>query len=320
MPSPARRRTSVAHVAHPGRVEPGRRLVEDQQPGPPQERRRQAQTLAHAVGVAAHAVAAPPRQLDDVEHLLDPVAVTAAVELRQQVEVRTAAQVRVEGRVLNEPGHALERRDGIEHGVAAEEPHLAGRGLDEPEHHPQRRRLARPVRPQVAVNVAGLDGDVDAGDGLERPVRLAQARGRRRPVRPRRRRSQPARHRFDDRLRHAAEHGVGHPTAGETDDRPERGDAARGPRRRRPRPRAGAPTGPRPGRRRRAARARRRIRTSGRRAGAGPAARPSGWPRGSSAAAGRPAPRERSRRRSHRATAARRSVPARAASRTAVAA
>src|SRR4029077_15243424 len=68
-------------------------------------------------------------------------------------------------------------RDGIEYGVAAEEPHLAGRGLDEPEHHPQRRRLARPVRPQVAVDIAGLDGDVDAGDGLERPVRLAQGPG-----------------------------------------------------------------------------------------------------------------------------------------------
>ena len=47
-----------AHVAHPARVEAGRGLVEDQQARAAQQRRGDAEALAHAVRVAADAVPA----------------------------------------------------------------------------------------------------------------------------------------------------------------------------------------------------------------------------------------------------------------------
>ena len=60
-----------AHVAHPGRVEPGRRLVEQQQARPAQKRGGDAEPLAHPVRVAADPVAGAVGELDDLEHLVD---------------------------------------------------------------------------------------------------------------------------------------------------------------------------------------------------------------------------------------------------------
>ena len=56
-----------AHVAHPARVEAGRRLVEQQQPRLAQQRRRDAEPLAHAVRVTADLVLLAGAQLDGVE-------------------------------------------------------------------------------------------------------------------------------------------------------------------------------------------------------------------------------------------------------------
>ena len=76
-----------AHVAHAGRVQAGRGLVEDQQPRAAQQRRGDAQALAHAVRVAADAVRRARRQLDDLQHLVDALARAAAVERGEQLEV-----------------------------------------------------------------------------------------------------------------------------------------------------------------------------------------------------------------------------------------
>src|SRR5262249_38788287 len=69
----------VAHVAHPCRIEPGRRLVEEQELRPAQERARDAESLPHAMRVAADAILGTVAQLDDLEDLVDarprPVAV-----------------------------------------------------------------------------------------------------------------------------------------------------------------------------------------------------------------------------------------------------
>ena len=62
------------HVAHPGRVQARGRLVEQQELRVAQERRRDAEPLAHAVRVAAHLVALAVGELDDVEDLVDPPA------------------------------------------------------------------------------------------------------------------------------------------------------------------------------------------------------------------------------------------------------
>jgi hypothetical protein len=65
----------------------------------------------------------------------------------------------------------VERGDPVRR-VAPEERHPAAVSPDEPEQHAQCRRLAGAVRPQVAVDVAGLDRQVDVVDSVNRPVRL----------------------------------------------------------------------------------------------------------------------------------------------------
>jgi len=86
------------HVAHATGVEAVGRLVEQQQPGPAQQRAGQPQPLAHALGVATDLVVTAAVELDDLEHLLDPLVVPTAVEGRQQVQVPATGQVGVERR------------------------------------------------------------------------------------------------------------------------------------------------------------------------------------------------------------------------------
>jgi hypothetical protein len=68
-------RQQVAHPPDPGRVEPVGRFVEDQHPGVPEQRGADAQSLAHAEGVVAHAALGLRRcQADELEHLVDAAA------------------------------------------------------------------------------------------------------------------------------------------------------------------------------------------------------------------------------------------------------
>ena len=60
-----------AHVAHAGRVEAGRRLVEQQQPRVAQQRAGDAEPLAHAVRVAADPVLGAVGEVDGVERRVD---------------------------------------------------------------------------------------------------------------------------------------------------------------------------------------------------------------------------------------------------------
>src|SRR5207247_1469819 len=86
--------------AHPGRVEPCRGLVEQEQARPAQQRSGDAEPLAHAVRVAPDAVARAIAQVDDLEHLVDPPGGAVAVERGQELEVRAPAQIRIEARRL----------------------------------------------------------------------------------------------------------------------------------------------------------------------------------------------------------------------------
>ncbi len=153
------------HVAHPRRVEARLRLVEDEQARAAKERRRDAEPLAHPVGVAADPVARTIGQVDGVEHLADPQTGVAAVVGREQLQVLAPGQVGIELRGLDEPGDPLQRPPAHPDRVTAEEPGLAGRRPDQAEEHPKRRGLSRPVRAEVAVDVAGFHREVDAVNG-----------------------------------------------------------------------------------------------------------------------------------------------------------
>ena len=144
-----------AHVAHPGRVQAGGGLVEDQQARTAQQRGGDPQALAHAVRVAADAVPGARGQLDGREHLVDALARAAAVEGGEQLEVlaraagrgRSAAPRRTRRRP---PARALPRASGSRPNSST----VPSLGHDQPERHAQRRRLARAVGPEEAVHVA----------------------------------------------------------------------------------------------------------------------------------------------------------------------
>ena len=100
----------------------------------------------------------------------------------EQPQVPAAGEVRVEARPLDEAGDAVERARAVDERIAAEELRVARRRADQPEQHPQRRRLARAVRAEVAEDVAALDGQVDVVDrddlavALDEPARFDRRR------------------------------------------------------------------------------------------------------------------------------------------------
>ena len=179
-----------AHVAHPGRVEAGRGLVEDQQARAAQQRGGDPEPLAHAVRVAADLVLGAGAELDDVEHLVDPRGGTArgpsTVQRGEQFEVLACAEIGVEARRLDEARDALQGAGALAHRVASEQLDGALGGRDQAERHAQRGRLAGAVRAEEAVHVAGVDVQVDVVDREDVVVALDQSA---RPYRRRCRRS-----------------------------------------------------------------------------------------------------------------------------------
>ena len=174
-PSPASRRDERAHVAHARGIEPGGRLVEQEQARVAEERGRDPEPLAHAVRVAADPVPGPVSQLDDVEHLVDAVLRAEAVVVGEQAQVLAAGEVRVEARRLDEAGDSLERlADALLDRVAAEELDRASGGADQARASCAvtsscRRRWARGTRRRRPARRLGrlVDGD-DASVALEK--------------------------------------------------------------------------------------------------------------------------------------------------------
>jgi hypothetical protein len=162
-------------MSHATRVEAVRRLVEQEQPRVPDERRGNTEPLAHALRVAGDPVVRPRPKIDDLEQLVDPRAPAVEVERGEQLKVLAAAQVRIEVGRLDEPGDAVQRLGKLVLRVAAEEPGLAAVGPDQAEQDPQRRRLARPVWPEKAIDVARLDGQIDVVDRGDCAVAVDEA-------------------------------------------------------------------------------------------------------------------------------------------------
>jgi hypothetical protein len=154
-----------AHVADAGGVEAVGRLVEHQQPRVAQQARRDAEALAHPVGVAADLVTGAAGQVDDLQRLVDPVRAGAAVEHGEPLEIPAPGQVGIEARALDEPGDALQRARPRLLPGPAEDPQRPGVRPDQAEQHPQQRGLARAVGPEDAVHLALADLQADRIDG-----------------------------------------------------------------------------------------------------------------------------------------------------------
>jgi hypothetical protein len=186
-----------AGVVAQQRLEPGdrvqvevvRRLVEQQQPGPRDQRLRERDALARAAGQIADALRPVELQLrQHAPDLLLPVPAVQRLDPRLQRVQVLARRVRLVARAQRAGvGHAV--GDHVEHRVRLVEAALlrdiaAAQALRpaqlarvrrlEPREQPQQRRLARAVAADQADALAGIDDQVGAGE--QRHVAVGQVR------------------------------------------------------------------------------------------------------------------------------------------------
>ena len=102
-----------AHIACASRVERARWLVEKEQPRTSQQRRRQAETLAHSGRVARDRGVRACRKAHLCKHVVNPFLATrfsGSVEACEQREVPPSGQIRIKGRCLDEAGDSVGQR------------------------------------------------------------------------------------------------------------------------------------------------------------------------------------------------------------------
>jgi hypothetical protein len=152
----------VVDPAAVARVEPDRRLVQDQQVGRPDQRGRGGQDLAHARGVGGGQPVGHAAQAEQAHHPVD-LGVGGLRPAGDQDQVFAAGEPRRQGRGLDQAADPPRPGPGRRPGVAAQQPDLAGVGPQQPEGDPQGGRLAGPVRPDQPVQLALVDPQVEVG-------------------------------------------------------------------------------------------------------------------------------------------------------------
>ena len=162
-----------ADIGAADRVERGGRFVEDHEVWVPEQRHRQAESLLHALRVAADGVLGAVGQAHVVERTVDRggrrqrTAIHCA-EPGVQLEDLPRAQPRLVAEELGQVADLAPRRTIAER--RAEDCRVAAGRARKPEEQLHRRRLACPVRTEEAEDLARLDaqGQVDQGIGSSR--------------------------------------------------------------------------------------------------------------------------------------------------------
>ena len=149
------------------RVEARRRLVEEEDRRPVHEREREVEPALHAARVAADLAVGGEREPDPLEQLLRPgpaLGAWDAVERALQPEVLAAGEQVVECGLLERGADRRADLRPLLHDVEAGDARGARRGGQERRQHVHRRRLPGAVRAEEAVDLAGLDAQVDPVD------------------------------------------------------------------------------------------------------------------------------------------------------------
>jgi hypothetical protein len=166
-------------------VEAGGRLVEEQNPGPVQEREREIEAALHPARVADDLAIGRLAQADALDQL---VAATPALALRDPVQgsleahVLARGQLRVERRLLEGGADRVADPGAVGDDVVARDPCASGAGGEESGEDVDGRRLAGAVRAEEAVDRAGRDLEVDSGDGADAALEFADEAARLDPV------------------------------------------------------------------------------------------------------------------------------------------
>ena len=152
------------------RVESRRRLVEDEQLRARSERRDETDLLAVPLRVRARLLRRV--ELEPLEQLVAPARVEVAAQPPEQVDHLAAAQLRPQRDVAGYVREPSVQRDRVAPRVAAEEHGPSGVDAEQTEQHADGGGLARAVRPEEAVHLAGPHLEVEAVERPRRPERL----------------------------------------------------------------------------------------------------------------------------------------------------
>ena len=166
----------LAHRPHLLRVEAVRRLVEQQQLGPAEQHPGEAEPLAHALRVGLHPaldrVAEPGDRERAVEVGVGPAASPPASHHSRRFRIPERCGTNAACSIIV-PTRASSRAPGLH--PPAEQRGLARGRADQADEHPQRGGLARAVRTEQPADLALLDLEVEARDGLHAAVALREA-------------------------------------------------------------------------------------------------------------------------------------------------
>ena len=154
------------------RVEPGGRLVEQQQLHIGGERGDERDLLPVPLGVGAR----PDRrvELEPFDQAGPALLVKPAAEPAEQVDHLAAGEVRPEAHVAGYVREPAVQLGGLRPGVAAEQRHRPAVGAQQPEQDADRGGLARPVRAEEPVHLALRDVQVEPVKRHGLAVGLAQ--------------------------------------------------------------------------------------------------------------------------------------------------
>ena len=156
----------VAHQSHVDRIEPGERLVKDQQVRLVQNRRQKLNLLLHALGELFTPLLLAVSQAHAFEPVPDP-----AVEPRpgvQALEPRHVAQERPDAHLAVDPpllGQIADAVLGVGSGRPPKNRQLAGVGEEDRHDHADGGGLAGAVGPDEPVQRPGGDREVEIPDG-----------------------------------------------------------------------------------------------------------------------------------------------------------
>ena len=184
----------LVHLARCDRIEPGGRLVEEDDRRIVEQRARERDALAEALREAAAGIVGPAGEVDRRQRLPDPrLRLCELVQSGEELEVLGDGETQVEAGVLGHHRDSLADLDAVRR--VERQPRDTGRargGGDQGGEHAHGRRLAGAVRAEEAEHLAGADaeGDVVDREPLTEPLRQVLdderrlvRRARRRPAR-----------------------------------------------------------------------------------------------------------------------------------------
>src|ERR1022692_372517 len=163
------------------RVESGGRLVEQEQVGARRERGHELHLLAGPLRQRADALGRVELEAPDENVAVR--GVRRPVQAREVRQCLRAGQRGPEERLPRDVRDATVRGDGVAPGVDVEQERAPAGGAVQAEQQPDRRRLPRAVRPEIAVHLARRDGEVEPVERDRVAVLLRQTlRADREPV------------------------------------------------------------------------------------------------------------------------------------------